>query len=301
MDAKPALKSAPRLLVFDSGLGGLTVARAIREAAPEALISYVADDAGFPYGALSDDVLAARVERVVGQAIDAVSPDAVVIACNTASTIALPVLRARYALPFIGTVPAVKPAAGISRSGLISVLATPATVKRDYTHALIAEHGQGCDFNLVGSDRLATIAERYAAGERVHDDAIAQEIRACFVEQGGARTDVIVLACTHYPLIIERLERVAVWPVIWLDPAPAIARRAANVLAEMGFIIGVGAQRPRGDIYFTSGATPTPSVLALISQYGLRFNGVEGAEDEPHLEEGAGWPVDIRLRAVYEG
>lgn len=295
------MKSAPRLLIFDSGLGGLTVARAIRESAPEALMSYVADDAGFPYGALSDALLAARVEKVVGQAIAAISPDAAVIACNTASTITLPLLRERYALPFIGTVPAVKPAAGVSRSRLISVLATPATVRRDYTRDLIAEHGQGCRFNLVGSDRLATLAERYAAGERVHDEAIAEEIRPCFVQEGASRTDVIVLACTHYPLLIERLERVAPWPVTWLDPAPAIARRASNVLAEMGFVIGVGAQRPRGDIYFTSGSTPTSSALALISQYGLRLNGASMPDEDTHVDEGMLLPVDLRARAVYEG
>ncbi|MDZ4792279.1 MAG: glutamate racemase [Hyphomicrobiales bacterium] len=295
------MKSAPRLLIFDSGLGGLTVARAIRESVPEALISYVADDAGFPYGALDDAALAARVVKVVGQAIEAVSPDAVIIACNTASTIALPPLRERYKIPFIGAVPAVKPAAGVSRTRLVSVLATPATVRRDYTRDLVAEHGQGCAFNLVGSDRLATMAERYAAGERVHDEAIAEEIKPCFIQQDGARTDVVVLACTHYPLIIERLERVAPWPVIWLDPSPAIARRAANVLAEMGFVIGVGAQRPRGDIFFTSGATPTFSALALISQYGLRLNGAEMPDEDVRIGEDTLWPVDLRLRAVYEG
>ncbi len=293
MELKPSLKNAPRLLIFDSGLGGLTVARAIRESAPEALMSYVADDAGFPYGALSDTTLAARVEMVVGQAIAAISPDAVVIACNTASTIALPLLRARHSIPFIGTVPAVKPAAGVSRSRLISVLATPATVRRDYTRALIAEHGQGCAFNLVGSDRLATLAERYAAGERVHDEAIAEEIRPCFIERDGARTDVVVLACTHYPLLIERLERVAPWPVTWLDPAPAIARRAANVLAEMGFVIGVGAQRPRGDIYFTSGALPPSPAMALIAHYGLGLRGAP-LPDIEMVGEAELWPLDSK-------
>ncbi|MEJ2116550.1 MAG: aspartate/glutamate racemase family protein, partial [Alphaproteobacteria bacterium] len=129
----------PRLLVFDSGLGGLSVLGALRQAVPEAAITYLADDACFPYGVLADEALIARVCEVVGEAIDKVGPDAVVIACNTASTAVLPSLRAAHSVPFIGTVPAVKPAAQLSHTGLVSVLGTPATVHRDYTHALISE------------------------------------------------------------------------------------------------------------------------------------------------------------------
>lgn len=274
-------KTMPRLLVFDSGLGGLTVLRAIREAVPEAVISYLADDAGFPYGALEEDALIERVLSVVGEAITNLQPDAVVIACHTASTLALPYLRARYSVPFIGTVPAVKPAAAMSRTRLVSILATSATVKRNYTLGLIREHGEGCQFALVGSDLLATLAERNAAGERVKDGAISQEILPCFVEMNGRRTDVIVLACTHYPLLMERLERLALWPVIWLDPAPAIARRAANVLAAQGFVIGVGVHRSMGDIHFTSGDIPSAPLLALLDQYGLGVESCAWPDEEP--------------------
>jgi glutamate racemase len=288
-------KPAPRLLIFDSGLGGLTVLRAIREAVPEAVISYVADDAGFPYGALSGEALVARVMKIVGDAIAATAPDAVIVACNTASTLALSHLREGFGLPFIGTVPAIKPAAAISRSRLISVLATPGTVTRDYTHGLIAEHGQDCDFTLVGADRLAGIAERYVAGERVSDEDIASEIAPCFVKRDGRRTDVVVLACTHYPLLIERLGHMAPWPVTWLDPAPAIARRAANVLADAGFVVGVGAHRPQGTMVFTSGATPAAPVLALISHYGLSLAsapqlGVDSTPGETLL-----WPIGAKV------
>ena len=198
-----------RLIVFDSGLGGLTVLRALREAVPEARVTYIADDAYFPYNALADDVLIARVEAVIGGAVAELAPDAVVIACNTASTIALPHLRAAHTLPFIGTVPAIKPAAMLSRSGLICVLGTPATVARDYTRALIAEHGEGCDYTLVGASGLAALAEAVMRGDAAPDEAIAAEIAPCFVEQDGRRTDVIVLGCTHYPLLIGRLEKLA--------------------------------------------------------------------------------------------
>ncbi len=291
MEPITEVKKAPRLLIFDSGLGGLTVMRAIREAVPEAAIFYVADDAGFPYGTLDGQTLVERVSEVIGEAIGNIQPDAAVIACHTASTLALPELRARFHIPFVGTVPAIKPAALLSRTRMVSVLATPATVARDYTRALIAEHGQGCRFNLVGSDRLAAIAERYVAGERILDESILQEIVPCFVEEEGVKTDVIVLACTHYPLLIERLERLAAWPVTWLDPAPAIARRAANVLAAAGFIVGVGTHRPEGDIFFTSGKLPTPAALALISHYGLSLAETSLLDDGVAIREAPSWPI----------
>lgn len=259
----------PRLIVFDSGLGGLTVLRALREAVPEARVTYIADDAYFPYGAKPDDVLIARLHTVIGDAIAERSPDAVVIACNTASTVGLTALRSTHSLPFIGTVPAVKPAAMLSRTCMISVLGTPATVARDYTRDLISAHGEGCDYTLVGSTGLAALAEAVMSGGEVPDEAIAAEIAPCFVEKGGRRTDVVVLGCTHYPLLIGRLEKLAPWHVDWLDPAPAIARRTANVLAELGFVVGVGASRPRGEIRFTSGKEPPASLATLLDFCGL--------------------------------
>jgi glutamate racemase len=259
----------PRLIVFDSGLGGLTVLRALREAVPEARVTYIADDVFFPYGAREDSALIARVDAVIGGAIAELAPDAVVIACNTASTVALPSLRQSHAVPFIGTVPAVKPAAMLSQSCMISVLGTTATVGRDYTRALIAAHGEGCDYTLVGAGKLAVLTEAAMAGEDVPDAVIAEEIAPCFVEKDDRRTDVVVLGCTHYPLLIARLEKLAPWPVTWLDPAPAIARRTANVLAELGFVAGVGASRPRGELRFTSGKAPPASLAALLDFCGL--------------------------------
>jgi glutamate racemase len=265
----------PRLMVFDSGLGGLTVLRALRQAVPEAAVTYLADDARFPYAALGDADLAARVCEVLAAPVAEFAPDAIVIACNTASTTALPALRAAYRQPVIGTVPAVKPAALLSRSGLVSVLGTSATVKRDYTRALITEFGQGRSFTLVGSARLAGLTEMLMAGDDVSDASIATEIAPCFIETEAGRTDVVVLACTHYPLLMDRLERLAPWPVTWLDPAPAIARRTANVLADLGFAVGVGFARGAGRAIFTSGRTPSPELATLLVAYGLALANAE--------------------------
>lgn len=220
------------ILVFDSGLGGLTVYREIRKQRPDADYLYLGDDALFPYGALAPDRLIARVDEVIAEALATCPADAIVIACNTASTLVLPPLRARYSMPIVGTVPAIKPAAAATRSGVIAVLATPGTVSRDYTAELIRDFAQGVEVVLVGSRGLASLAERVLRGERIEDAAIAAEIAPCFTERAGKRTDVVVLACTHYPLLLDRLVALAPWPVQWIDPAPAIARRVVQVLGE---------------------------------------------------------------------
>ncbi len=224
--------AAPRILVMDSGLGGLTVYHAIAARMPDAALMYLADNAGFPYGSLAPDVLVARVCAAVEQAAVRYSPDIVVIACNTASTMVLPVLRSRFSIPVVGTVPAVKPAAQLSVSRHITILATPGTVARDYTRDLIARYAEGCHVTLVGATRLAAMAEAELAGTPVSDAELAAEVAACFVQTPEGRTDVVVLACTHYPLLQARLEKVAPWPVMFIDPAPAIANRVAALLGR---------------------------------------------------------------------
>jgi len=221
------------ILVFDSGLGGLTVLREVVAARPDAHYVYVADDAFFPYGHHSEDEIIARVVPLMGELITAHDPDLVVIACNTASTLVLSHLRAAYAVPFVGTVPAIKPACAQSRTRRVSVLGTKGTVKREYTRALIRDFGQGCEVTLVGSPELASLAEAALSGNAISDGDILAELRPCFVgdpEDATSRTDTIVLACTHYPLLLNRMAKLAPWPVDWIDPAPAIARRVSDLL-----------------------------------------------------------------------
>ena len=255
----------PTILVFDSGLGGLTVFREIAAARPDARLVYAADDAFFPYGAHGEAALIARVVPLIGDLIARIEPDLVVIACNTASTIVLPELRARYTVPFVGTVPAIKPACASSRTRCVSVLGTEATVKREYTMGLIRDFGQGCDVTLVGSARLAPLAEAALRAEPVEDAAIAAELTPCFVDDGARRTDTVVLACTHFPLLIERLRRLAPWPVSWIDPAPAIARRVVDLLGPPR----PGARAEPAEAHFTSGRVSAPLAKAL-SPFGIK-------------------------------
>ncbi len=260
-------RHAPTILVFDSGLGGLTVLSRVVQAQPGAHIVYAADDAGFPYGRLGEQQLVDRVLSVMERLVARCHPDLVVIACNTASTLVLPALRARFAIPFVGTVPAIKPAAAMTKSRLISVLATPGTVARDYTRDLIKSYAGGCEVTLVGSTRLAGLAEAALKGEPVDDGAILAEIDPCFVERDGARTDVVTLSCTHYPLLIERMKLLAPWDVAWIDPAPAIARRVEQLLGQA--VSSPEGQPVQSTAIFTSGTGLTGPLRIALAGYGL--------------------------------
>ncbi len=219
-----------RILVFDSGLGGLTVARALRAAGQgRVVIDYAADTAGFPYGDWEEEALRTHIVSLMGRLIDVAWPDVVVVACNTASVISLAALRAVHDVPFVGTVPAIKPAAARTRTGVIGVLATPGTVKREYTTALIHTFAFHCAVILHGAPGLARMAEDKLAGCSVDPDDLRCEIAPVFTEREGRATDVVVLGCTHYPLLREEMERVAPWPVTFIDPSAAIARRALEV------------------------------------------------------------------------
>ena len=249
-----------KILMFDSGLGGLTVYREVAAVRPDADFVYVADDAAFPYGALAESTLVARVVGLFGELIPAHRPDLAVIPCNTASTIVLPALREKFAVPFVGTVPAIKPACAASATRRVSVLGTEATVAREYTRALIRDFAQGCQVTLVGSKHLAAYAEAELAGAPVSDADIRAELTPCFVDD-GARTDTIVLACTHYPLLLGRLKKLAPWPVNFIDPAPAIARRVVDLLGPAV----AGAPTGSARAIFTSGRAPH----AVLARFGI--------------------------------
>jgi glutamate racemase len=227
----------PKILVFDSGLGGLTVLREVIKARPDAHYIYVADDAFFPYGHHGEEEIIARVVPMIGELISTHTPNLIVIACNTISTLVMAHLREAYTVPFVGTVPAIKPACASSRTRRVSVLGTKGTVKREYTKALIRDFAEGCEVTLVGAADLASLAEAALSGVEISDREIFAEIAPCFVgggESDPARTDTVVLACTHYPLLMDRLVKLAPWKVDWIDPAPAIARRVAALLGPPG-------------------------------------------------------------------
>ncbi len=254
------------VLVFDSGIGGLTVLREARVLMPERSFVYVADDAGFPYGGWEEEALKARLISLFRDLLHRFDPEVAVVACNTAFTLAGADLRAAFPhMKFVGTVPAIKPAAERTRSGLVSVLATPGTVKRAYTRDLIQSFASQCHVRLVGSINLASMAEAYIRGEGVDDEALTAEIRECFYEKEGARTDIVVLACTHYPFLANVFRRLAPWPVDWIDPAEAIARQARRIVPVMD---ALRADSRPDRVVFTSDS-PDFATRRLMQGFGL--------------------------------
>ena len=215
---------------------------------------------------MPEDALIARVVGLMGELIAAHTPDLVVIACNTASVQVLPALRERFAVPFVGTVPAIKPACAASQSKRVSVLGTEATVAREYTHALIRNFGQGCDLTLVGSARLAALAESALAGEPVDDEAIRAEIAPCFVADGG-RAHRHHRACLHaFPAAARSLRAPRAM-------AGALARSGARDRAARGR--SGRATRPgepastQARAIFTSGRKPSADLAAALADFGL--------------------------------
>ncbi len=258
------------VLIFDSGLGGLTVLRHVIDQMPMVNIVYCADNAGFSYANWEEVALVTRIVSLIGELVARFKPCAIVIACNTATTIALEALRTAFSddgpgIPIVGTVPAIKVAAKVSQSRMFSVLATPGTVRRDYTKALIAVFAGTCDVTLVGVDKLSAIAEAKMFGQLVDIPNLYRLIKPAFVEKDGRRTDTIVLGCTHYPLIKDELVLASPWPVRFIDPAPAIARRLQDVL-------GGRMSQPAGEksrqFVFTS-AENSRKELKFLDDYGF--------------------------------
>jgi glutamate racemase len=235
-----AADSGPTILAADSGLGGLTIVAEIRKALPQARLAYLCDNAFFPYGTRPDAELLAHFLGVMNRAVERVRPDLIVTACNTISTICLPQLRAATSIPVVGVVPAVKPAAQQSRRKVIGVLATPATIDRSYTDDLIRRHAADCTVLKIGSAELVEMAEAKLLGRAVDPDKVRRILAPFFGRTADTQPDIVVLACTHFPLLRDELQAAGPADVAWIDSGAAVARRVVEVLpAPRGKGIGV--------------------------------------------------------------
>jgi glutamate racemase len=249
--------SAP-LLFFDSGVGGLSVLRPTRELLPNAPIVYAADSAAFPYGRRSEAEIAARVPALLGRLVERFHPRLAVIACNTASTIALDHVRAALDIPVVGTVPAIKPAAELSKSRVIGVLGTEATVRQPYVDDLAARFAADCTVIRHGSPELVELAEAKLAGQEVSLEAVRAAVAPMIGKPRGDEMDVMVLACTHFPLLAEEI-RAAFPNIAQVDGGPGIARRIAFLTQGQAWLVDA----PSGIAILTSAArAPLASALA---------------------------------------
>jgi len=253
-------------LIFDSGVGGLSVSREIRKRCTHLRQSYVADDIFRPYGEKTEDQLRQRLPGLLSTLETMLAPDVIVIACNTASTTALRVIREAVKAPVIGVVPAIKPAAEQSRTGTFAVLGTPGTVERKYVDGLISEFAQDKNVLLQGSVNLVDIAEAKLAGRPVDLTRIQAELSPLFAGRDGANIDVVVLACTHFPLLREELKRSVTQSVKWIDSGAAIARRVEHVLGKKKAERG-GPQN--NDMAFLIGPNPEPAREETFKSFGF--------------------------------
>lgn len=252
------------LLVFDSGIGGLGVVQQIRPLQPAARLTYLADNAGYPYGEKPDEFLTAHILRLIGQAIETTRPDAIIIACNTASTIALGPLRAAFPLPFIGCVPPIKPAAAASRSGHLGLLATPATIRRPYLQNLIESFAGGRSIHSLGTPTLADLAEAKFRGHEISLATLATAIAPLFSGPDAQLIDAIALGCTHYSFLLPELQ--ALHPAIaFFDPAPAVARQTLAITAN----IAASPPRHEATAFFTAPLPDHAAMQSRLAPYGF--------------------------------
>ena len=253
------------LLIFDSGVGGLSVVGAIRELLPNAPLVYAADSAGFPYGTKPAAVIEARVPALLGRLAERYDPALIVIACNTASTIALDTVRAALDLPIVGTVPAIKPAAAVSRSRAIAVLGTEATVVQPYVDMLAAQFAPDCRVVRHGSAELVELAEAKLRGEAAAPERFRAVMADMLGRPGGDGVDTVVLACTHFPVVQGELEAASARPLRFVDGKEGIARRVAFLTRDTIWPAAPG----EGVAVFTGRGTDVEALRPGLARYGL--------------------------------
>lgn len=252
------------ILLFDSGVGGLSVLAHVRRLLPGVAVVYGADNAGFPYGVKSEAEIASRVPALLGRMVERFAPRAVVIACNTASTIALGHVRAALDLPVVGTVPAIKPAALASKTRVIGVLGTDATVRQPYVDRLSAEFASDCQVIRHGSAELVALAEAKLRGETPDSGTMQQIMNGLFTQPGGDRIDQLVLACTHFPLLAKEIAAASPEGVTLVDSGEGIARRIAFLCRGQQW-----PTTPVGLAVFTREDPDLPALAPALRSYGL--------------------------------
>lgn len=277
----------PKVLFFDSGLGGLSVFREVYKLNPQCSYYYLFDHENFPYGVWDETALKNIVSQLLRKAIDLIKPDVLVVACNTASTVVLPSLRASFDIPIVGVVPAVKPAAKLSKKKIIGLLATPGTIARDYTEFLINEYAFDCKVIKVGTSSLVHLVEDYMMDslDTPNDNfgnstefsqaqfAKLQEILDPFTSlPKNEQPDVVVLGCTHFPLIRNQIQQCVGPDIALVDSGTAIARRVQDVLLTLN------AERARNHV------TDTNEHPAEAGPKVMSFTGEEKLTNKEQLE-----------------
>jgi len=257
----------PKVLVFDSGVGGLSILGEIQSRVPGCDLIYASDNAAFPYGTKTEDELVTRVDLVLHQILARHPVDIIVVACNSASTLALPHIRAHFHQPIVGVVPAIKPAAACSQSKVIGLLATPGTLTRRYTRDLIVEFASDCHLIQLGSSELVQLAEQKLHGQAPAMEPLHQILAPMADDSRYPDMDKLILACTHFPLLREELSRYFGRAVQLIDSGPAIARRVAYWVAQLRLTPGSSQQEHLA--LFTRNTPALAQLTPALNHYGL--------------------------------
>ncbi|MBT0730291.1 glutamate racemase [Rosenbergiella nectarea] len=269
-------ETGPTILIIDSGVGGLSVYDEIAKLLPAARYLYVFDNAGFPYGTKEESFIIERVVQITQQMADAYPIDLAVIACNTASTITLPRLRETFSFPVIGVVPAIKPAAQLTRNGVIGLLATQGTIRREYTYGLIKQFATDCQIEMLGASSLVELAERKLHRQEVSlnevREAVMPWLRLPIVP------DTIILGCTHFPLLKEELQQVFPRETIFVDSGIAIARRAVFLLKDYAL---AAMSQPSNVAFCTLEDEKSALLLPVLRQF--RFEKLENLTNNKRI------------------
>ena len=228
---------APSALIFDSGVGAISIAREIRRQIPALTLHFGIDNGFYPYGTKTEEELRPRIVEQASAMMAATAADILVVGCNTASTLALPQLRDALQQPVVGVVPAIKPAAQETHSGIIALIATEGTVNRKYTRELIEDFANGCRVINVPAPELVRLAEAKLRGDTISAMDLEPVLQRIFRTAGGDKVDIAVLACTHFPLLREELDKFAPRRIRWLDSGTAIARRVHWWLQELNLTL----------------------------------------------------------------
>ncbi|MEZ9594460.1 glutamate racemase [Shewanella sp. 10N.261.52.F9] len=237
------------ILIFDSGIGGLSIFDEIRKALPGQSYCYLFDNARLPYGELEESVLVEGCVELICEQVARTNACMVVVACNSASTLVLPALRERLSIPIVGVVPAIKPAAQLSKARHIGLLATPGTIKRSYTRELIEQFAEGCKVELFGSSELVMLAEAKLAGEEIDLVNLAKQLKPIQL----TNLDTLVLGCTHFPIVAKEIQQVLGQGVTLLDSGKAVAQRVCFLLEQLGSTASTQQQKHWSAIYTTEG------------------------------------------------
>ncbi|TVQ40763.1 MAG: glutamate racemase [Spirochaetaceae bacterium] len=254
------------VLVLDSGIGGLPYVAAVRELLPAADIVYLADHAVFPYGEQDPETLCRHLLRLVAMLIERHQPAAVLLACNTASVVALAALRERFSVPFVGVVPAVKPAAVRTITRRIGVLATARTVKEHYLHDLVHRFAGQCVVTSVAAGAVVRLVEQCYGAPGA--DAVERAVRSAVGQLLHARVDTVVLGCTHFTFLIDQLRQLFGPTVSLIDSRDGVARQVQRVVQRNGDNARFAPRQPGSDRFLTSG-TRTAELETLVRRYGF--------------------------------